>query len=194
MSNNERRQLFNGRDLTGWEMVGRGSFRVEDGLLVTEGGMGLLWYAEETCGNAALRVVYRVSRTEDNSGVFVRIADRPADVWYAVHHGYEVQILATSDEWHRTGCIYSMTKAPAGVQRPPGEWNTMEITMEGLRISVVLNDALVTTFDPDQPPPPRQYEYEPERGPRPERGYVGLQNHDGDSVVAFREVSLGPLP
>ncbi len=42
MSEAERRQLFNGRDLTGWQMLGRGSFRVEDKLLVTEGGMGLL--------------------------------------------------------------------------------------------------------------------------------------------------------
>ncbi len=187
----ERRRLFNGRDLTGWAMVGRGAFRVEDGLLLTEGGMGLLWYTEETFGDTTLHVEYRVSRPEDNSGVFVRIADRPPDVWFPVHHGYEVQILATGDEWHRTGCIYSMTKAPAGVQRPPGEWNTMDITLAGPRITVVLNGTTVTEFDPAQPVPPRQYDYEPERGARPERGYIGLQNHDGDSVVAFREVSVG---
>ena len=42
VSEAERRQLFNGRDLTGWQMLGRGGFRVEDELLLTEGGMGLL--------------------------------------------------------------------------------------------------------------------------------------------------------
>ncbi|MGB2695673.1 MAG: DUF1080 domain-containing protein [Dehalococcoidia bacterium] len=186
----ERRQLFNGRDLTGWEMVGHGSFRVEDGLLVSEGGMGLLWYTEETFGDTTLHVEYRVSRVEDNSGVFVRIADRPPNVWFPVHHGYEVQILETGDEFHRTGGIYSITQSPDGVQLAPGEWNTMDITLEGLRITVVLNGTTVTAFDPEQPIPERQYEYEPERGPRPERGYIGLQNHDGESVVAFREVSV----
>ena len=188
-----RRELFNGRDLAGWEMAGPGSFVVEEGALKTQGGMGLLWYTESKVGNAVLRVVYRVSRVEDNSGVFVRIAERPPDPWYAVHHGYEVQILATGDEWHRTGCIYSLSRALADAQRPPGEWNVMEIAMRGPRIEVTLNGELVTRFDPSQPLPERQFPYEPERGPRPESGYVGLQNHDAASAVYFREVSVGPL-
>jgi hypothetical protein len=188
------RQLFNGHDLSGWEMAGDGSFSVEDGLLVTEGGMGLLWYAGEKVGNATLRVVYRVSRVEDNSGVFIRIDERPKDAWYAVHHGYEVQILATGDEYHRTGGIYSMTKSPPDVQRPPGEWNEMDIIMRGLHTTVVLNGTAVTSLGPDDEVPPREFGYEPERGPRAESGYIGLQNHDGESVVAFREVSVGPLP
>ena len=37
-------QLFNGTDLTGWRHVGRGEFVVEDGALMTSGGMGLLVY------------------------------------------------------------------------------------------------------------------------------------------------------
>ncbi|MCH7837444.1 MAG: DUF1080 domain-containing protein [Chloroflexi bacterium] len=189
----QRRQLFNGRDLTGWEMAGKGSFTVQDGLLLTSGGMGLLWYSEAKFGDVSLRVVYRVSRPEDNSGVFVRIAERPPDVWYAVHHGYEVQILADADEWHRTGCIYSMTKALSDVQKGPGEWNVMEIAMRGPAIDVTLNGAAVSHFSSDDPAPPRQFPYEPERGPRPEHGYVGLQNHDDESRVAFREVSIGPL-
>ena len=188
------RQLFNGRDIAGWQMVGRGTFTVQDELLVTEGGMGLLWYSEAKLGNSRLRVVYRVGRPEDNSGVFIRIEERPLDVWYAVHHGYEVQILATADQWRRTGCIYSMTRAPADIQKPPGEWNTMDISMDGLRTTVTLNNTLVTTLDPNQPLPPPQFDYDPKRGPRPEYGYIGLQNHDGDSVVAFREVTVSRLP
>ncbi len=193
MTEESREQLFNGRDMSGWEMVGRGSFRVEDGLLVTEGGMGLLWNTTRKVGDATLRVVYKVSRPEDNSGVFVRIAERPHDDWYAVHHGYEVQIMATDDEYHRTGCIYSLTKAPAGVQKAPGEWNTLDITMRGQLIDVELNGTPVTHFDPDAELPERKFDWEPERGPREEAGYIGLQNHDADSVVYFKEVSVLPL-
>ena len=189
-----RRQLFNGSDLSGWEHVGPGGFVVEDGALKTQGGMGLLWFTEAKVGNAVLRVVYRVSRAEDNSGVFIRIDQPPPNPWYAVHHGYEVQILAAAGEWHRSGCIYSLSRALAGVQKPPGKWNEMEIVMRGQIVEVTLNGTLVTTFDPAGELPPRRLVYEPERSPRPEYGYVGLQNHDDDSVVHFREVSVAPLP
>jgi len=35
------KQLFNGKDLSGWNHVGGGSRFVEDGLLASKGGMGL---------------------------------------------------------------------------------------------------------------------------------------------------------
>ena len=44
--------------------------------------------------------------------------------------------------------------------------------------------------------PKRVKDYEPERGPRPTSGYIGLQNHGdvtGDSQVYFKEVSVRPL-
>ena len=186
-------QLFNGRDLSGWEHVGSGGFSVENGLLTTSGGMGLLWYTRRKVGDAVLRVVYRVRRPEDNSGVFIRIADRPPDPWFAVHHGYEVQILATGDEWHATGCIYSMSSVTARADKPPGEWNEMDIIMQGERVTVLVNGTQVTEFETGQPVPPRTRDYEPERGPRPAHGYIGLQNHDAASVVQFGEVSVRPI-
>jgi hypothetical protein len=38
--------------------------------------------------------------------------------------------------------------------------------------------------------PPRKAWYEPVRGPRPDSGYIGLQNHDGRSTVYFKEVAV----
>ena len=49
-SSSDWRPLFDGRTLEGWEHVGPGKFVVEDGVLRTEGGMGLLWYAREKLG------------------------------------------------------------------------------------------------------------------------------------------------
>jgi hypothetical protein len=185
--------LFNGKDLDGWEQTGAGGFTVEDGLLTTHGGMGLLWYTRRTVGDAVLRVVYRVRRAEDNSGVFIRIDGPPPDAWHAVHHGHEVQILATGDDWHATGCIYSMTAVTARADKPPGEWNDMDIVMQGDSVAVYVNGVGVTVFVTGQDVPPRVHDYEPERGPRPAHGYIGLQNHDDASVVQFREVSVRPL-
>jgi 3-keto-disaccharide hydrolase len=124
------RPLFDGRSLDGWEHVGPGRFVVEDGMLRTEGGMGLLWYARETLGDCTLRVVYKTAAPRANSGVYIRIADRPTDEWYAVHHGYEVQIMDSGPEDRRTGSIYTIARATAQPAKA-GEWNTLEVTLEG---------------------------------------------------------------
>ena len=61
---------------------------------------------------------------------------------------------------------------------------------------VSVNGEKVNDFKSDQPVPERTKDYEPERGPRPESGYIGLQNHDDynkDSHVYFKDVSVRPL-
>jgi hypothetical protein len=189
----EWRPLFNGEDLTGWKMVGPGEFRVEDGCLVTYGGMGLLFYEPETVGDAELRVVYKETGERDNSGVFIRIAVEPETPWHAVNQGYEVQIDNNADSMHRTGVLYSMTEAKAEVPETEDGWNTMIIRLEGDRTVVTVNGALITDFTEGEPVPPRKSITEPARGPRPQRGYIGLQNHDKNSRVLFREISVRPL-
>lgn len=186
----EWKQLFDGKDLAGWEMAGPGRFVVEDGMLKTEGGMGLLWYTGEKFGNTTIRVVFKTTSPKSNSGVFIRLPEKPKDPWYGVHNGYEVQIDAAGDEWHCTGAIYSLSKATARPQKPQGEWNTMEIVLQGDRTVVKLNGQVVNDFRGDQPVPPRKMWYEPVRGPRAEVGYIGLQNHDAASTVYFKEVSV----
>jgi hypothetical protein len=186
----EWRQLFNGKDLAGWVMVGPGRFLVEDGMLKTEGGMGLLWYQPEQFGNTTVRVVFKTATPRANSGVFIRFPEAAKDPWYAVHNGYEVQIDAGGDDWHCTGSIYSLSKAVARPQKPMGEWNTMDITLKGQETVIRLNGELVNDFSGSGPAPERLHWYEPVRGPRPDVGYIGLQNHDGRSTVYFKEVSV----
>lgn len=186
--------LFNGKDLSGWQMVGPGRFVVENGLMKTEGGMGLLWHTGEKLGHCTIRVVYRTASEHANSGVVIRLPEAPPDPWYAVHNGYEVQIDAGGDEWHTTGALYSLSKVTRRAQKPQGEWNTMEITLDDQTTVVRLNGEVVNMFRGDQPVPERKQWFEPVRGPRPDAGYIGLQNHDARSVVFFREVSVKSLP
>ena len=182
--------LFNGKDLSGWEMVGPGRFVVEDGMLKTEGGMGLLWYTRTQFGNATIRVVFKTTGPIDNSGVFIRLPEKPKDPWYAVHNGYEVQIDAGCDDWHCTGSIYSLSRAAKRAQKSKGEWNTMEIELRGQETIVRLNGETVNDFFGNQQVPERKLWFEPVRGPRPDFGYIGLQNHDGRSAVYFKDVSV----
>src|ERR1700676_2050298 len=85
-------QLFNGKDLTGWKHVGPGGDSVEDGLIRTHGGMGLLYWTGGKVSNCVIRVVYKMRDNNDNSGVFIRIPIEPREEWMPVHYGYEVQI------------------------------------------------------------------------------------------------------
>ena len=84
--------LFNGKDLTGWKQVGPGTHYVENGLIKSTGGMGLLYWKGEKFQNCILRVVFAMRDSNSNSGVFIRIPIEPREEWMPVHYGYEVQI------------------------------------------------------------------------------------------------------
>src|SRR5437868_11739631 len=83
--------LFDGKGTNGWEMLGPGELRLENGELVTYGGMGMLWYSQKKFGNCQIRVVFKLSKPKDNSGVFIRIPERPKEPFDAVNKGYEIQ-------------------------------------------------------------------------------------------------------
>jgi Domain of Unknown Function (DUF1080) len=187
------RALFNGRNLDGWEQVGPGSFVAKDGTMKTEGGMGMLWYARETIAHATIRVVFKLTAKKSDSGVFIRIPEKPTEPWMPVNRGYEVEIGDWPDDYSCTGVLYTFTKALARPIKPIGEWNTMDITIDGPHTVVYLNGVKVTDFTEGQPVPPKPPgSIDPDRGPRPETGLIGLQNHPG-SEVYFKEVSLRPL-
>lgn len=197
----EKKQLFNGKDLTGWARIPRHEgapadqkpgFKVEDGLLVSlpDSPEDDLWYTPEKIGNATLRVVFKTSAKNANSGIFIRIPEAPKSEDDAINRGIEVQIGDTGDDYHCTGVLYSMTKAKARPSKAPGEWNTLEISMRGPRTVVKLNGTLVTDYDGTSPVPAKAGKYEPDRGRRPDTGYIAVQHHGGDATVWFREISL----
>ena len=193
----EWRQLFNGKDLAGWEQIGPGEFVIEDSLMKTVGGMGMILYPAEKFGDVVIRVVFKVKDNDSNSGVFIRLPEKPKDAMAAVNAGYEVQIdngvRHVGGEYHCTGVLYCLTKAMAHPQKSPGEWNTMEITLDGLKTIVHLNGTMVTEFNEGDEVPPKTRDFEPDRGPRPASGYIGLQNHDAKSTAYFKEVAVKSL-
>jgi hypothetical protein len=191
-------QLFNGKDLTGWKHVGPGSDTVENGLIQTHGGMGLLYWTGGKLGNCVIRVVFKMRDQNDNSGVFIRIPVEPREEWMPVHYGYEVQIdnepeKSGEDDHYVTGTLYSLNKALARPGKPGPEWNTMEITLDGPHTIVLLNGVKVTDFTEGNSVPERKANYEPLRGPRPLEGFIGLQNHNDNDVVFFKEVAMKKL-
>ncbi len=190
--------LFNGKDLTGWKHVGGGSRYVENGLLASKGGMGLLYWTGGKLGNCQIRVVYKMQKFNSNAGVFIRVPVEPKEEWMPVFYGYEVQIdnhpeTSNEDEYHISGTLYAFTKPKSKPGKPGPEWNTLLITLDGPRTIVYLNDQLVTDYREGEPVPERKFDFEPYPGIRPNFGYFGLQNHGDEDVVYFKEVSVRPL-
>lgn len=167
--------------LDAWRMAGPGGFELQEDCSVrTVGGMGLLWFPEQLT-DYRLTVEWR-SAGDGNSGVFVGFPDPGDDPWVAVEHGYEIQIDPTDAPDRTTGAVYGVRGADVVARdaalRPPGEWNTFEIVVDGDSLTVSLNGTVVNELavsDPDL------------------AGHVGLQNHGADDEVDFRAVVLGPL-
>ncbi|MCD6047311.1 MAG: hypothetical protein K0S08_958 [Gammaproteobacteria bacterium] len=191
--------LFDGKNIDDWAFVGLGDFALEDGMLKSRGKMGVLWYKKQKFGNCVVRAVYKVSDPQTSSAVFVLIPHPPTDVWDVVNHAHQIKILDGNDEYHRTGSVYSFSKANTGLTKPIGQWNTLDIFLKGQHITTYINGKLASDYDPSQTPPARQASSDPERGPRPEIGYVGIQNHNDLMAevigqIWFKQISVHPLP
>jgi hypothetical protein len=131
--------------------------------------------------------------TDDSLQIFKNASERELGPWYAVHHGYEIQICDAADgKRSRTGAVYSLAESATLSDKRPGAWKTMIITLQGNLVFVDIDGKRVARFDPQGKDVPldRQW-FEPKREPeRPTKGYIGLQNHDPGDVVYFKEVSV----
>ncbi|MDX3484252.1 MULTISPECIES: ThuA domain-containing protein [Streptomyces] len=178
------RPIFNGKTLEGWKQAGPGKFSVSDGALHSEGGMGLLTYQAKELKSYSLKLDWKMTG-DDNSGVFVGFPESD-DPWSAVNNGYEIQIDATDAADRTTGAVYTFKsaniKARDRVLRPPGQWNSYEIKVQGERLQIFLNGSKINDFT----------NTDPARSLKD--GYIGLQNHGADDQVSFRNIQLKELP
>ena len=69
----------------------------------------------------------------------------------------------------------------------------MIITLDGPHTVVELNGVKVTDYTEGQPVPDKKFDFEPQRGTRPNEGWFGLQNHSDNDIVFFKEVAIQPL-
>jgi len=179
--------------LADWQMVkqrGSPATMIHYGaVLETSGWYGLYWYIKEQFANFVLALDWRISRREENSGVYIRIpAPNVANALQAADaQGHEIQIdqrgfdSATGTEGHPlkvTGAIYDLQAPSASTQVQIGVWNRYEIEANGARIRVTLNGQLVNDY----------------QSPRQQAGYIALQAHDFLSRTQSRNLAVRKLP
>ena len=66
-----------------------------------------------------------------------------------------------------------------------GKWAVMLITLDRDRTIVEIDGKRLTDYTEGHWVPEKKIWYEPDRGPRPEHGYFGLQNYWKEAHVHF---------
>jgi hypothetical protein len=122
--------LFNERDLTGWKprnATAKNGWQVKEGLLANvNSGNDLLTELQFT--DFKLHAEFRYPKGS-NSGVYLR-------------GRYEVQIednFGQEPDSHKIGGVYGFLTPCVNAARKPGEWQTLDVTLVGREVTIVLN-------------------------------------------------------
>jgi len=185
--------LFNKKDLTGWEPVGLAKWTVmKDGTLIGAydppevkdvKGLNQSWlYTKKEFREFDLHLEYW-TRYGGNSGVSIRDTSRGKYSWgperdskkTPSHIGYEIQISNHYKDKFPCGRIYLFEAAKTGSQHED-DWNTFDIEVRDNLIRVKLNGVVVAEHAGDPA--------------RSKVGPIGLQLHDNNSVVMFRNIKI----
>jgi sugar phosphate isomerase/epimerase len=166
----------------GWNHYGPGYFELDekDGILKSQGGMGLLWYSAKKYRDFVLELDYRCSQENTNSGIFVRVPEMPSSDDY-IYHSFEIQIDDAGKGIHSTGAVYDAEAPTKNAAKPAGEWNHFKIIFQGRHIEVELNGVQILSWDAEPRGKVRDFAA---------AGYIGLQNHDSIAPVYFRDIFI----
>ncbi len=194
--NSEWRELFNGKDVTGWQAnANPESFTVADGILKVHGinGMCHLFYVgddktDDTFIDFELSATVR-SEPNSNSGIFFH-TNRELRKKKYLSKGYEVQLNSSAIEKRKTGSLYGVHDlADSPVDET--KWFEIRFRVEGKRIQVFLNGK--RTVDYTEPENPERPAARAKRLIDPKGGAIALQAHDPKSVFYFKQIRIRRL-
>jgi hypothetical protein len=200
------RALFNGKDLTGWTFrnphakklwvvcdqvhldqadssrllpVGTGG-RADSVLLCGGDGRGSDIMTEQTFGDYQLHIEFTVPKGS-NSGVYNRGL-------------FEIQVFDSFGKpklgWHDCGALYERAFPPNNLAKPPGVWQSYDITLQGKKLSLVWNGESVYRDQDVRYGETDRDAYErlnQENGGKPEALRVKLREENGRYVGYFGE-------
>ncbi len=174
--------LFNGKDLSGWEIYGTEKWYVEDGVLVCESGpdreYGYLG-TEKVYKDFELILEFRQS-ADGNSGVFFRSSIEGTKIT-----GWQAEVAPPGNN---TGGIYESYGRGWLIKPEPekdkylkfGQWNTMKIRVEGARVETWLNAHEMISLEDDKI--------------GQAKGIIALQIHSGGGIkVEWRNIQVREL-
>jgi hypothetical protein len=201
-SRNGAVELLDGKSLAGWKPVladpnarPENTWSVRDGVLVCTGAPVGFIYKDRLFTNFQMVVEYRwpPGVKPGNSGIFSRINDTsralPRCVEVQLMHGSAGDVLTLQGmgmesnqerffevKNHELAGDIRGVKKLLDAERPPGEWNRVEILAQGPLYTVTVNGQPVNKVSGIETRP----------------GFVGLQSEGGQ--IEFRRATITPLP
>ena len=182
-------QLFNGKDFTDWKLANPASFKIENGAIVAnaQGGPGHAFYdgpfRNHSFRNFELKVDV-MTRPNSNGGVF--ILTEPVEKGWP-QKGFEIQVNNTyMKDPVKTGSLYHVSDVKEAIPKDD-EWFTEHIIVKGDTITVFVNGKQTVNWTPTA----EWKTSNPNRAIGP--GTVGLQAHDPNSTVYYRNIRIKPL-
>jgi hypothetical protein len=207
--------LFNGKDLTGWQVFkGKGKKSkygvTKEGWLNVKDGPGDL-QTERLYDDFVLQLGCISNGKHLNSGVFFRC------IPYQYQQGYEAQIQNdftvdppreyTVEEYdpkthkrtgkkkvksaakdYGTGAIYRRVPARFGVAKDK-EWFTMTVVARGRHFATWVNGIQMVDWTDNRPAADN-----PRKGYRAGKGAISIQGHDPTTDLSFRNFRIAELP
>ncbi|MFT5123163.1 MAG: hypothetical protein ACI97B_001795 [Verrucomicrobiales bacterium] len=168
--------LFNGTDLDGWKVEGKGKWGGEQGLVQCK-GQQLGWlHREELYQNFHLKLEYRLGR-KANSGVFIHVPEGGDPV----KDGLEIQLMDDDGKAPTatgTGSIYGLQAPSVNANLSPGQWNTLEIISRMGGLEITMNGKTIVAVKPEST------KFRGLKTP----GRIGLQSHTGE--INFRNILI----
>ena len=177
--------LFNGKDLSGWKKNGDEKWVADQGTILCESTANKYGYltTEKIFTNFVLRLKFK-GEAEGNSGVFIhsRITGINPE------HGPDIegmQVEVDPNKGKHTGGLYesggrgwvAMPTAEGENALKPGEWNDLEVSVQGRHITTNLNGVTIADYtDPS---------------PRFSDGMIALQIHTGGGVkMRWKDIAI----
>lgn len=187
------KSVFNGKDFSGWAGP-VDNYEAKDGVITCKPAKGGTIYTKNEYTNFVVRLEFKLP-PGGNNGLAIRYPGT-GDTAYdgmcesqVLDDHYEQATGQKIDPRQAHGSAYGMVAAQRGFQRPIGEWNFEEVTVEGSTIRVELNGTVilaadlapVTTFMAGHAHP----------GKDRTSGHFGFAGHN--DPVMFRNVAIEPL-
>lgn len=184
-------QVFNGKDLSNWA----GSvdqYEVKDGAIVCRPKKGGNIYTKDEYSDFVARVEFKLPPA-GNNGLAIRYPGYGDGAYVGE---CECQILDDSDPVYKTldprqycASAYGMTAVNRGYLRAVGEWNFIEVTAIGSKLTMELNGTRVTETDLAEV---KEYMHNSAHpGKLLTHGHFGFCGHN--DPVAFRNVQIKTL-
>ena len=186
---NDFKSAFNGKNFEGWAGP-TNNYSVDHGSIQCMKGKGGTIYVNDELSDFSARMEFKLP-PGGNNGLAIRYPGSGDTAYVGM---CELQVLDDSAkkfaklhpaQYH--GSAYGMVPAARGYQRPVGEWNFQEVTVDGSRIKVELNGTLILNADLANVEKP-MYDLGKFKGRLRKSGYFGFAGH-GDAV-SFRNISI----